>query len=151
MVSVRECRTSLPLVLSAWVLVACGAGAPPPELVDARKAIDKATAGPASKLAPAQLDTAKQALSKAEASFEEEGDAPITKDLAYIANVRAQIAEAEAGREQAERERAQIDKDFKEGQLDALQATKATVQKTAAQLESEKRALETEKKARADA
>jgi outer membrane protein OmpA-like peptidoglycan-associated protein len=152
MVSVRECRTSLSIGLSAWVLVACGAAAPPPELVDARKAIDKATAGPASKLAPAQLDTAKQALSKAEASFEEEGpDAQITKDLAYIAQVRAQIAEAEAGREQAERDRAQLDKDFKEGQLDALQATKATAQKTAAQLESEKRALEAEKKARADA
>jgi outer membrane protein OmpA-like peptidoglycan-associated protein len=151
MVSVRERRTTLSLGLSAWALVACASVPPPQELVDARKAIEKSAAGPAAKLAPAQLDTAKQALSKAESTSEEEGAAQVTKDLAYIAQCRAQIADAEAGRMEAEHARSQLDKDFKEGQLDALQATKATVRKTAAQLEAEKRELEAEKKARAEA
>src|SRR5690349_18045648 len=90
---------TLVLGLSAWVLAACGAAAPPPELVDARTAIDKAAAGPAAQLAPAQHDTAKQALAKAESTREQEGsEDPRTKDLAYIAQCRAEIAEAEAGR-----------------------------------------------------
>jgi outer membrane protein OmpA-like peptidoglycan-associated protein len=150
---------TLALGLSAWALVACGAAAPPPELVDARKAVDKASAGQAAQLAPAQLDTAKQALQKAEASWEEEGsEDPRTKDLAYIAQCRAEIADAEAARVKAEQDRKLADKDFKESQLDALKATKSTVEqtkaeaeKTKAQLESEKRALDTEKKARAEA
>jgi hypothetical protein len=57
MVSVRERRTTLSLGLSAWALVACASVPPPQELVDARKAIEKSAAGPAAKLAPAQLDT----------------------------------------------------------------------------------------------
>lgn len=143
---------TLVLGLSAWVLAACGASAPPPELVDARKAIDKASASSAAQLAPAQLDTAKQALQKAEAQWEDEGsDDPRAKDLAYIAQVRAEIAEAEAGRVKAEQDRKSADKDFKESQLDALKSTKTEAEKTKAQLESEKRALDSEKKARAEA
>jgi outer membrane protein OmpA-like peptidoglycan-associated protein len=145
--------------LSAWVLAACGASAPPQELVDARKAIDRASAGPAAQLAPAQLDTAKQALSKAESQWQDEGsEDPRAKDLAYIAQCRAEIAEAEAGRAKAEQDRKSADKDFKESQLDALKSTKSQVQqtkaeaeKTKAELEAEKRALDMEKKARAEA
>jgi outer membrane protein OmpA-like peptidoglycan-associated protein len=134
---------TLVLGLSAWVLTACGASAPPPELVDARKAVGKAMAGPAAQLAPAQLDTAKQALAKAESQWEEEGsDDYRAKDLAYIAQCRAEIAEAEAGRAQAENDRKSADKNFKESQLDALKSTKT---------EAEKRALDAEKKARAEA
>jgi outer membrane protein OmpA-like peptidoglycan-associated protein len=155
----RQGEKTLVLGLSAWVLVACGAAVPPPELVNARTAVDKAAAGPAAKLAPAQLDTAKQALAKAESTWEDEGsDDPRTKDLAYIAQARAEIAEAEAGRVKAEQDRKFADKDFKESQLDALKSTKSQVEqtkaeaeKTKAQLESEKRALDTEKKARAEA
>src|SRR5262249_16009804 len=96
--------------LGATLLFACGTTPTPVELLDARKAYEKASKGPAAQVAPAQLDTAKQALAKAEASFEDEGDEPITKDLSYMATRRAEIAEAEAGREQADRARAKIDK-----------------------------------------
>lgn len=155
----RLAEKTLLVGLSSWVLAACGAAAPPQELVDARKAIDKASAGPAAQLAPAQLDTAKQALAKAESQWEEGGsEDPRAKDLAYIAQCRAEIAEAEAGRAKAENDRKSADKDFKESQLDALKSTKSQVEqtkaeaeKTKAQLESEKRALDTEKKARAEA
>ena len=132
-------------------LVACGTTLPPQELVDARTAYDRASKGPAQELAPAQLDTAKQALTKAEASFEENGDDPVTKDLAYVAERKAQIAEAEAGREQTDRARAKADKDFREGQLDALQDTKSAVTKTKAQLENERRARAEAEKRSAEA
>jgi outer membrane protein OmpA-like peptidoglycan-associated protein len=73
----------------------CGASAPQ-ELVSARTAYDRASHGPASQINPAGLHSAKQTLDVAEHSFSEEGDSQETKDLAYIAERRAQTAEARA-------------------------------------------------------
>lgn len=138
--------------------VACGATQPPPELVDARKAYERASRSLAAQLAPAQLDTAKQALDKAEKSFEEEGvDAP-TPDLAYVAERKAMIAEATAGKVAAERDSGQANKQFKDAQLEGLDKTQAALskekqasEKTKAELENERKALEAERKARAEA
>ena len=132
--------TSLSFLVLLGV-VACGTTLPPPELVDARKAYERASKGMSAQLAPAQLDTAKQSLEKAEASFKEDGDDQSTKDLAYIAGVRAQVAVAEAGREQAARNKAKIDHDFRNSQLDALDSSKS-------QLEQEKAARASAEKAR---
>src|SRR5690349_4350251 len=143
--------------LSCLVLlgtVACGATQPPPELVDARKAYDRASKGLAAQLAPAQLDTAKQSLDKAEKSFEEEGvDAP-TPDLAYIAERKAMIAEAVAAKVAAERDSGQADKQFKDAQLEGLDKTQAALnkekqasEKTKAELENERKNLEAKDKA----
>jgi outer membrane protein OmpA-like peptidoglycan-associated protein len=140
-------RWSVLSVLGLSVLFGCGTTPPPVELLDARAAYEKASRGQAAQLAPAQLDTAKQALSKAEGSFEEEGDDPITKDLAYVAQRRAEIAEAEAGRENAERTRAETDKAFRESELDAMQQHR----KTREQLEQEKKAREAAEKRSAEA
>lgn len=138
--------------------VACGATQPPPELVDARKAYERAKGGLAAQLAPAQLDTAKQALDKAEQSFEEEGVDTPTPDLAYIAARKAEIAEATAGKVAAERDSDQADKQFKDAQLEGLDKAKSDLnrekqqgEKTKAELEAERKALEAEKKARAEA
>jgi outer membrane protein OmpA-like peptidoglycan-associated protein len=138
--------------------VACGATQPPPELVDARKAYERVSKGLAAQLAPAQLDTAKQALDKAEKSFEDEGTDPPTPDLAYIAQRKAEIAEASAGKLAAERDKDAADKQFKNAQLDGLDKTKAELNKerqaserTKAKLENTGKALDAEKKARAEA
>jgi outer membrane protein OmpA-like peptidoglycan-associated protein len=136
-------RTIIVTLSAAW-LVACGTTLPPKELVDARAAYQAASAGKAAELAPAQLDTAKQSLAKAEKSFEEEGDDPVTKDLAYVAQRKTEIAVADAGREEADRGRLAADKAFREGQLEALATGKSVMTKTKAELEAEK-------KARADA
>ena len=143
-------RTIISGLVGAW-LVGCGTTMPPAELVEARTAYQRASTGPAAQLAPAQLDSAKQALAKAEASFEDEGDDPITKDLAYIAQRKTQIAEAEAGRENAERMRSQTDKNFREGQFDALSSQKSAAQQTRVEAAKTKAELEAERKARADA
>ena len=91
-------------------------------------------------LAPAQLDTAMQALRTAEESFRDEGDARITKDLAYLAMRKAEIAEAAAGLEGANRERAQADKDFKKTQAALLDSAEAEGEATRRQLEAAERA-----------
>lgn len=137
--------------------VACGATQPPPELVDARRAYDRASKSLAAQLAPAQLDTAKQALDRAEKSFEDEGADPPTPDLAYVAQRKAEIAEATAGKVAAERDAESADKQFKEAQLEGLDKTKAELnrerqqsEKTKAELEAANRArIEAEKKAAA--
>jgi outer membrane protein OmpA-like peptidoglycan-associated protein len=129
-------RIKVLAALTALLSFACGSTPTPVELLDARKAYERASKSQAAQLAPAQLDTAKQALAKAEASFEDEGDEPITKDLSYIAVRRSELAEAEAGREQAARTREKIDHDFRETELDAAEGHKATKQ----QLEQEKKA-----------
>lgn len=144
--------------LAVLGLAACGATQPPPELVDARKAYERASKGMSAQLAPAQLDTAKQALDKAEKSFEDEGvDAP-TPDLAYIAERKAMIAEAAAAKLAAERDAEKADKMFKDAQIDGLDRTKAELnkerqagEKTKAELEAEKKALSAEKVARVEA
>src|SRR6187402_1208531 len=162
--SVRRAGAVLSGVALGAALVACGSAAVPPELLDARAAYADASKGPASELAPAQLDTAKQSLDTAQRSFDEDGPSQKTKDLAYVAQRRAEIAAAEGGREKAERKRTAADKDFKNTQIEGLQKTKeqldaerkareATgneVTKTKAELAAEKAArAEAEKKAAA--
>ena len=123
------------LVLGLGSLSACGTAAAPPELMQARTAYAEAAKGPATELAPAQLDTAKQALDAAQKSFDSDGPTQKTKDLSYVADIRAQIAAAEGGREKAERKRAAADKDFKSTEIEGLEKTKE-------QLEAERRARE---------
>ena len=147
----RAFGRTLNLVLACAGLAACATPLPPQELLDARTAYDHATKSPATELAPAQLDTAKQSLAKAERSFEEEGDDPVTKDLAYIAQRKAAIAEAAAGREAADRARSAADKQFRESQLDALKSEKSESTKTKAELEAEKKARADAEKRSADA
>ncbi|MGC4086332.1 MAG: OmpA family protein [Polyangiaceae bacterium] len=126
------------LTVGVLLLSACGTAIPPKELVDARSAYSRIEKGPAAQLAPAELDTAKQSLSRAEGSFQEDGDTPVTRDLAYIAERKALVAESQAGLVQAGREREEVDKDFKKTQL-------ATIDKTKAELDAERRAKEASK------
>jgi outer membrane protein OmpA-like peptidoglycan-associated protein len=141
--SVSALRASAPTLIAvslSALLVACGTAAVPQELLDARAAYAEAAKGPAADLAPAQLDTAKQSLDGAQRSFDADGPSQATKDLAYVAQRRAELAAAEGGREKAERKRAAADKDLKNTQAQGLE----NYQKT-------KEALAAEKVARAEA
>jgi outer membrane protein OmpA-like peptidoglycan-associated protein len=130
--------------LSALFLACGGAAIPPQELLDARTAYAEAAKGPAADLAPAQLDTAKQSLATAQHSFDEDGPNQTTKDLAYVAQRRAEIAAAEGGREKAERMRAAADKDLKSTQAQGLEnyakTKEALAAEKAARVEAEHKA-----------
>jgi outer membrane protein OmpA-like peptidoglycan-associated protein len=134
---VKRAGRALPLC-TALTLAACGAAVPPKELMDARSAYTRVEKGPAANLAPAELDTAKQALARAEGYFNDDGDSPNTRDQAYIAERKALAAEAQAGLVQAERDRASVDEEFRKAQL-------ATIDKTKAELDAERRAKEATK------
>jgi outer membrane protein OmpA-like peptidoglycan-associated protein len=77
--------------------VACAAALPPADLVTARATYARASHGPAASLDPADLHTAAESLELAEEAFTRDGDTSNTRDLAYVADRRAQIAEARSG------------------------------------------------------
>src|SRR6478609_970946 len=84
-------------VLAVVVALAAGcATTPPAELIQARTALNRASFGPAARLAPADLRKAVVALDLAERAFADERNLPKTVDLAYIAERTAQIADAYA-------------------------------------------------------
>ncbi len=136
-----------PLVLIALCLgaIGCGTTLAPKELLDAREAYKKASEGPASQLAPAQLDNAKQALDRAEQTFKDDGDKDTTKNLSYIAQRRAEIAAAQGEIEAASRKRAQAAKDLSAAQMALTETAQDKLHKTKAQLEKEKRMSEMER------
>jgi outer membrane protein OmpA-like peptidoglycan-associated protein len=74
--------------------VGCAASLPPEDLVTARATYNRASHGPAATLDPADLHSADESLKLAEQSFVQDGDTRGTRDLAYVADRRAQIAEA---------------------------------------------------------
>lgn len=66
----------------------------PKELVNARSAYHQASIGPAAEQSPAELHKAHEALIRAEKAFRDEPDSYKTRDLAYVAQRRAELAEA---------------------------------------------------------
>ncbi len=83
----------LTLVASIVLFAGC-ASMPPKELVNARSAYQQASEGPAAQLVPAELHKAHEALVLAEKSFQKEPDSYKTKDLAYVAQRKAEQAGA---------------------------------------------------------
>ncbi len=156
---------------SIWVIgslllglgTGCASDIAPRELQDARDAFAKAKAGPASKLALAELETAKQALQSAEEAFRDGEDEEIP-DLSYLAERQAQLADAAGQLSQANQERARALEDqrkareeyqrFTERSLSQarkdLEGTRRDMQATKEALESERaKRLEAEKRAAA--
>lgn len=75
-------------------LVAAGCAAVvPPELIDARAALQRASAGPAARLSPDELHTAQEALAAAERAFEDHPRSYQAVDAAYVAHRKSQLAE----------------------------------------------------------
>ncbi|WP_437964370.1 OmpA family protein [Sorangium sp. So ce260] len=142
-----------PLALCAALVAAtgCSAAMPPKELVDARDSYKRAAQGTAASLAPAQLDTAKQALSRAEGAFNEDPESQQTRDLAYIADRKAREAEAAAALQQAQRDKAEAEEEFKELSQEQLATAKDALQSGQQQIERERQARAQAESARVQA
>jgi outer membrane protein OmpA-like peptidoglycan-associated protein len=85
---------SIGLLAALAGIAGCAASLPPQDLLTARASYGRASRGPAASLDPADLHSASESLQLAEQSFVKDGDTQGTRDLAYIADRRAQIAEA---------------------------------------------------------
>ncbi len=82
------------MLLVGGLLGCASAPLPPKELIGARKSYARARAGAAAELAPADLQGALEALERAERAFAEGRGLAEARDLAYLAERRAQLAEA---------------------------------------------------------
>jgi outer membrane protein OmpA-like peptidoglycan-associated protein len=125
--------------------MACGTTLPPKELVDARAAYKRVQTGKANELLPAEVYEAKQALDKAEGKFNDDGDAPETKDLAYVAQRKAQLVESHAELNMASAAKTAAENDMRAFTGKTLEATQADLKKTRDQLAAERQKLEQEK------
>ena len=140
------------------LLAACASTQAPKELLHARAAYQRAETGPASRFKPDQVHEAKVALDKAEQSFSDSPDDQKTKDLAYVAERRAELAEASAANAQAISSKGQADRAVKVATVGQLAQARSQLAASGQQLAAADRALvgtqqqlDAEKKARMDA
>lgn len=135
-------------LLAALVGSGCGAAAAPQELHSARHAYTQASQGPAAQLAPAQLDTARQALERANMAFGSGADEAVVRDLSYIAERQVAIAVSSAGLEQANRNVVNYEKEQDDLRRRLQSATQAELARMKQELEEQKKAVAAEREAR---
>ena len=136
-------KSWIALTLSA--LLACSAHMPPKELVDARAAYDRAAAGNASKLVPAELHVARESLERAEQKFAEDPDSRDTIDSAYIAMRKAQRAEALGTAAAANNAKALAEHERTRTQQAIIERQQGKLQNTESQLARERDTLAKER------
>jgi outer membrane protein OmpA-like peptidoglycan-associated protein len=128
-------RTITAAVVVAVVVIAAGcATAPPAELVRARAAYARASAGPAARLAPADLRKARLALDQAERALSGEKDLPKAVDFAYVAERTAQIAEAHAETARSEKATSKVTQDLGDKKREIAKQAAGTLATARAQL-----------------
>ncbi len=111
---------SLIFVACAGLLFGC-AGTVPSELTNARLAYQHASAGPAAQMAPVDLHKAQEALAQAEKSYTKDADSYHTRDLAYVAQRKAEMADAQASIALEQESKARSDRNYQVTQGNILQ------------------------------
>jgi outer membrane protein OmpA-like peptidoglycan-associated protein len=156
----KAIRSMIVLVAStsAAGLIACSVALPPQDLVNARSAYNRASAGPAQQFDPADLHTAKEQLNLAEASFTKDGDTQNTRDQAYLAVRKTELAESIARTKQANEDKDGVVNAMHAEEKQAVSATSAALGRSKAQvadqnvaLNAQGAALKDEKSRRQDA
>ena len=123
----------------------CGSAQPPKELVDARLVYQQAQQR-AVQLAPAQLDTAKQALQQAETSFADKPNSDKTRALSYIADRKSRLAIAAANTEAANRDRAASAAEYQKTEEELRKSTQGELSKTKDALRNREEAIRQKEK-----
>lgn len=152
---VRNTVTQLVRNTAAFLLLvpfaACAAATPPDQLVRAREAYQRASEGPASRLTPAQLHTARQSLDVAEKAFEDDPEGQAVIDYAYIAERKAELAHFEAKTRSLESTEEQARDQSRKKARGALRMTKKQLAEERRNREKTAEELAEEKKARKEA
>ncbi|OGQ81014.1 MAG: hypothetical protein A2289_14325 [Deltaproteobacteria bacterium RIFOXYA12_FULL_58_15] len=111
----------------------------PKELVNARAAYQQARNGPATRISPAELHVAYQALAKAEQSFQKDPDSYRTRDLAYVAQRKSELATATASITVEKESQAQAKDDYQQTQGQIISQTKGDLDDTRGALAASER------------
>jgi outer membrane protein OmpA-like peptidoglycan-associated protein len=145
------------LIRNTGILVAlagiagCATALPPQDLVTARATYDRVSHGPAAALDPAALHSAAEALQVAEQSFAKDGATQETRDLAYVADRRAQLAEVRAKTAQTNQDEAQTLANMHSAETAQANASSAQLGRANLQLAVQGQQLDTERDRRKDA
>jgi outer membrane protein OmpA-like peptidoglycan-associated protein len=129
---------TIQLIMLATVgtfIVGCTTMAPK-ELINARSAYESSAAGPAAQLAPAELHKAHESLLLAEQSFLKDPKSYKTKDLAYVAQRKAELAGAHGSIAADKKIKGDANADYSKKQTEIVKQGKQDL------IESEKRAAE---------
>lgn len=145
--------SSLAFGLSLVLLVSLAACAPkvPSELVSAREAYAIAAQGPAAQLVPAELHKAHGALVAAEAAFQDDPMGYRPRDLAYVAQRRAQLANALASHAGQDANTAAANAEYQATQDAIMANTRAALGSSQSDLQSSELARSTAERRAADA
>jgi outer membrane protein OmpA-like peptidoglycan-associated protein len=138
------------LVALTPVLVSCAAALPPQELLDARQAFLSASNSPAARYNPADVETARQALTRAEQAFADSPRGDATRDLAYLAEVKSRTAEAKGRNTENEQAHDAAEAQFKALAGSKLDAKNAALAKDAAHIQATGMALIAEQRRGSD-
>jgi len=131
--------------------VGCATAMPSPELLAARDAYQRAEAGPAAELNPADLHDAKVLLTRAEDASRDDTESAETKHRAYLAERRAQLADSQGKTSAALREKDAAQKKLQALRDAALVTTKAQLaDATANQQRTDAKLAQTEGQLRAE-
>jgi len=114
----------------------------PMELANARTAYQRASVGTAAQLAPAEVHKAKSALDEAEQSFVNDPKSQQTKDLAYVAERKAQLAEARGSFAAEEQRKASAQGDLQATRNEMAQKTKSDLSDSRRELAASERGRE---------
>jgi len=143
--------TYLIIIACVGLLAGCAASIPPPELINARQAYERASTGQAAQLVPAELHKAQEALAIAEKSFKDDPESFRTRDLAYVADRKAKLAEALATTAAENAATAKANKDYQATQTEIVKNTKEDLAASERSAELKAVQLAAEQKARLDA
>jgi outer membrane protein OmpA-like peptidoglycan-associated protein len=132
-------------------LAACASAPAPRELLDARHAYAVAANGKAADHNPTDLEAARQALLEAEQAFEAAPGADRTRDLAYLAAVKALTAELRGRTTASERARVAANEQFRFVAARKIDAKNAALASEVARTQSFGVALVAEQQRRSDA
>ena len=128
---------------SLLVLCAALSGCAPtiPELVSARHAYEQASTGPAATLVPADVHKAHEALEQAEAAYKDDKRGYEAKDLAYVAQRKAELAEALASRAAEAKVASAANAQYQDTQDAVMRNTKAALGDSQANLAASETAV----------
>ena len=139
-----KCNALIGFTLFTGGLVGACAGAPPASLVDARAAYQRASAGPAEELAPAQLHAAETYLKLAEQTYADEGASDNARDRAYVALRKSELAEVQASIARANAQAASAEKRGELAEQKEHVGTTNELARTRVQLANERGVLATQ-------
>lgn len=134
--------------LAVFAGVGCATVPPPNELLDARAAYARAASGPARTNTPADLETARQAIEKAEHAFADDPTSDRTRDLAYIASRKVLTAEARGRSAGDEKARTDAEAQFRKDATNQLDSKNSALAGQAQRLNQTAQELSAEQTAR---